>query len=483
MAAPARSYTSSLSEIWSGLMRRPSNSFDHFGVLSARRLASPTPSVLQSVTSAAAFTAKEARNRLRDFVSGNYTPSSIRSLASHLNGLFMRLESRKYGSAPPTNYLVDTVSHRSIPAAMVDNRLTARGLRRLFGAASAAHRAEAAPVRQRNPEAIPLHNSMLPYLRSAGNGAPFKDWDDLRFMTPVLLAGREYTVQGNKGFFGHPLDHAQDDPEANLAILRRAHAEGKRVVIPARTPEDARAGRLIPGMPILLKEGAVPAEDVASTLEADFLEKEFGEGLQEHYRKLAERAAPEAAATPAANVVSIAEFKAKFARKEKAPEPEPASGFGFGGQADDLDLTNVALRSELDDYGRERLVVWDTKNDAEVALGPHMLPAGTYPKEDGYGLSLGYVRMDEEANITHLDREMRLHNPYGPAFLPAPGSAQKPAFAIEGEPLSAAELRRRRDALHAGPGQPELETPNADSTAFGGVDPAPEPVAAPGMRR
>src|SRR3546814_3147944 len=98
-------------------------------------------------------------------------------------------------------------------------------------------------------------------------------------------------------------------------MLRRARSEGKRVVIPAATREDAAAGRLIPGMPILLREGAVPAEDIHPTLAASHLEEAFGESLPEHYRKLAASAAPETPSGVAANVVSIADFKAKFARK------------------------------------------------------------------------------------------------------------------------------------------------------------------------
>src|SRR3546814_8949692 len=88
-------------------------------------------------------------------------------------------------------------------------------------------------------------------------------------------------------------------------------------------------------------------------------------------------------------------------------------------------------------------------------MGVHMLPEGVYPKEDASGMHLGHVQLDEHANISHLDRDMRLHNPYGAAFLPAPGSGQRPVFAIEGAPLSAAELRRRRDALFERP-EPEV---------------------------
>src|SRR3546814_3732056 len=96
------------------------------------------------------------------------------------------------------------------------------------------------------------------------------------------------------------------------------------------------------------------------------------------------------------------------------------------------------------------------------------------------GMHLGHVQLDEHANISHLDRDMRLHNPYGAAFLPAPGSGQRPVFAIEGAPLSAAELRRRRDALFERP-EPEVAA-STTATAFGEIDTQPSPRM-PGMAR
>src|SRR3546814_196840 len=109
--------------VFGGLMsaftRRPISSLDNFGVLSARRLNGPAPSALQSQAPTGAFGASEVRSRLSDFVGGRYVPSSIKELASHMRGLFLRLETRKYGDAPPTNHLVDTVTRRSIPAVQV----------------------------------------------------------------------------------------------------------------------------------------------------------------------------------------------------------------------------------------------------------------------------------------------------------------------------------------------------------------------------
>src|SRR3546814_6673350 len=83
-------------------------------------------------------------------------------------------------------------------------------------------------------------------------------------------------------------------------------------------------------------------------------------------------------------------------------------------------------------------------------------------------MHLGHVQLDEHANISHLDRDMRLHNPYGAAFFPAPGSGKRTVFAIEGAPLSAAELRRRRDALFE---RPETEvTASMTETELGEIN-------------
>src|SRR3546814_21137568 len=100
-------------------------------------------------------------------------------------------------------------------------------------------------------------------------------------------------------------------------------------------------------MPSLLREGVVSAEDVHPTLAASQLEEAFGESLPEHYRKLAASAAPETPSGVAATVVSIADFRAKFARRSAAVvTPEPSADPGFGGGAAGLATTNLALRSE-----------------------------------------------------------------------------------------------------------------------------------------
>src|SRR5690606_4303587 len=153
---------------------------------------------------------------------------------------------------------------------------------------------------------------------------------------------------------------------------------------------------------------AVAASEVDRTLDADFLGRAFGESLVEHYRKLAAAAVPDVPGPRATNVISIAEFKAKFARK-RDPEPEIGAAPGFGTDGVDLsrfDPSVIALRSELDADGNETLTVWNVQTNAAVSMDPRALPPGLYSKEDAFGLPLGHVKVDREASLTHLDREM-----------------------------------------------------------------------------
>src|SRR3546814_10664031 len=96
-----------------------------------------------------------------------------------MRGLFLRLETRKYGDAPPTNHLVDTVTRRSILAVQVDIRVTARGLRRVFGGQPAAQTGARRPAQQVRAGALALRNGMRPHLRSARGAPDFADWTDL----------------------------------------------------------------------------------------------------------------------------------------------------------------------------------------------------------------------------------------------------------------------------------------------------------------
>src|SRR3546814_14996261 len=100
-------------------------------------------------------------------------------------------------------------------------------------------------------------------------------------------------------------------------------------------------------MPSLLREGVVSAEDVHPTLAASQLEEAFGESLPEHYRKLAASAAPETPSGVAAKVVSIADFRAKFARRSDAGvDTEPSADLAFGCGAPGMDTPNIALPSQ-----------------------------------------------------------------------------------------------------------------------------------------
>jgi hypothetical protein len=375
---------------------------------------------VRDAVEALAFSVSEARDRLRELVAGNF-PETFSELVSYLERRLLRIETRQYGRARPTNYIVDEVTRQAVPAAQVDPRLSVGGISRLFGrsvAAEAALRAERLKSDPVYALSQKLRASLLPQLRAADGGPAFPSWDDLRFMLPAVLPGLEYSVQGERAYIGKAYGHASTDPVENLALLRRAKSDGVQLCVPAASRDDALAGRLIPGMPVLVRASAVPAEMIDVSLSHTFLSRAYGESLSKHFGAMARQAAAFVApGVPGLdNVVSIAEYRAAdFLQKFRRPEPQPQQA-----AKPTIDPKTTVIRSELDSSGKERMTVWDTRQNVALAADVRALPAGTYPKEDCFGMDLGAVAVGPDGALTHLDLDGNQHNPWGPSFEAAP---------------------------------------------------------------
>ena len=148
-----------------------------------------------------AFTVREARNRLRDMISGAQKITSVSQLVSYLRDNFMTPEIRNYGGAKEgTVHLRDEVTGESAPGAAVHVSLSSRGLRNLSGpnvVLSASSAPSAMETRYRDA------------LRVAYKGQPvaYAGWESLKIGLPTALSRNvslAYTVVDGVGYIGRP---------------------------------------------------------------------------------------------------------------------------------------------------------------------------------------------------------------------------------------------------------------------------------------
>lgn len=416
--------------------------YDRFGVLVAGDVAPRLRGRRES-----GFTVREARSRIGDFLDGTFKPRSIGELMHYLSGRMMRIEARKLRDGKSANYLVDRATRQSVLAATVDRRLARPGLARMFGRTLDAEAEALRRKIEQSPEmtdARRLRSINASRLLSANGKIPFTDWEDLRFSAPAMFEGREVTAQGREVWLGTEYARASTDPEQNLRMMRKAQAEGRRLVFPARTKSDVAAGRLIPGMPVLLREGAVRSKLVDPSMTFEAMAEKFGEDPFKHFEVLGERFGQAEAMSNAApqKVVSMADFKARFSkRKDPAPSaaPEVVTGVRRAG-------SRYVVRHELAEGGREVFFLHDSATGQSGRVDPRKLPAGRYAKEDAFGLPSGSIVVDAERGFAHYDEQERFHNPYGPAIVAGPESKDPPRWAVDGEFMS----RREFDGLRGG---------------------------------
>lgn len=421
-----------------------------FGVTRANQFA-PRKKVQPALAREVGFSIADARDRIREFLDGSYNPKRLGDLLGYLTSRMLKLEARRTRDGNSSHYIVDMLTKQAVPAAAVDPRLSRPGIARKYGSSI---EAEADRVRQsRSPEerlAHTLRNENAARLLSAdADATPFNDWEDLSFSAPAMFRGREFAAQGKDIWVGVVFDRASDDPEFNRQILARARAEGRKLIIPALTKEDALAGRFTPGMPILLRDGAVRTRFIDATLSYQKLSEKFGKSPHEHFRDMQRRYANQASELSAANggskVVELDAFRAQFRRAAPAPvqaEVRPVA------QVAAPATKSFAIRHEVDENGNEQLAIVDLETGAARPFDPKALTPGRYPKEDGFGLPAGTMVISAEGGYAHLDPEGRYHNSTGPAIVQPPGSNAANRYAIDGEFVRAQNFLEQRDARY-----------------------------------
>ena len=432
--------------------------FDNFGAVIGVRPSNMTllRETYEQISENVEFGVDEARRRLKSFVEGKVAFKAFGDMTSYLSGKLLKIETRIYGDGRTANYLVDRVSRKAVPAAQVDRRLSVNGVKKMMGSTIEEEAAAKARTSKRNPDAVAAFEvrGMVRDLMSGGK-LPFKGWAEMDFTLRNVADDRRYTVQGGKAWIGQEYAIASEDPKENLAIFARAKADGLKLIVPASVAKDAKEGKLEPGMPILLREGAAPAAMVDPAFAHGTLERAFGESLYDFNRERRERSRGRAGFAPG-KVVSISQVKADdFLQRFMRREVEENVGFEregtFGGLVAAVDAAKVAVRRVIGEDGRMKLVVRDAAADSERPIEVRSLPANVYPLEDSYGIRVGFARIDEEGSMRFFDEQMRAHNEYGPSYDPAPGSLKRPSWSIAGREMSPGEFREAVGAPQAQP--------------------------------
>ena len=451
----------------STMLTRPGGTYANFGVLAALEVGAVAGlrARLRNAAETAAFTVDEARSRLREIVGGRFRPRSMRDLDRHLGERRMSVEMRAYGSGPAATYLVDKATKGAVPAALVHRSLSASALERRFGATVAPRgmRPSERPAPP-DPNVIRVRRLLHGIFPAAKDVPPFDSWEQLQMSLPVLTDGLAYTVQGGKGYIGRVFGTASSDPAANLRLLDEARRQGIRLVLPAHDRDGALAGRLVAGMAVLVASDSVAAKKVDPRLEHAFMADAFGESFSDNLLSIRSRAEErEMFATPAANVVDFARFKAEEFRSRFARAQEPPAPVQEAPRPPKL-----SVRTTQTMEGAEVLVAWNGEKGAEA--GPaSALPPGTYLKECAFEIPRGYVRVDEEGTIHHFSMDMRPHNPNGPAVVHPPGSGRPDEWALDGVMIAEGEFIGRTKVVEpVHEPEPEAAMPEiARGRAFG----------------
>lgn len=428
-----------------------------FGVSKAR-MTTPKKTVAPSIVVARSVgdALGELRERIKEFLDGSFSPKNLQDLLNYLGERMLRLENRKSPDGSNAHYLVDVDSNETVLASLVDSRLSRPGLARTFGQTM---EAEAEGVRRRTtrtPEqviAMALRNQNAGRLLSADQAmTPFEDWEDVMFSAPAMFDGREICMQGDVLWLGTAIGAASEDAEENRRMMRKAQLEGKSLVYPAASAADVAAGRLTPGMPILLKEGAVRLHAVDPRLSSANLTVAYGMSLRERFLQMQQRYSNRMkelrnGGVADDKVIDLAAFRRQFARSA-APAPTPAVARPRPAPASrsiDRSAPDSVVRHEIGADGAERIVIVDRGTGTETPYEAGKVLAGRYLKEDSFGLPAGYLVVDAEGGYSHFDQHDRFHNSLGPAIVPHPGSDEAPRYFIDGVAQSTPE---GHDVLH-----------------------------------
>lgn len=397
------------------------NSLASFGVTAVR------PGAAKTMRMSTVSLVREIRSRIPEFITDGHFPRQFSDFLSYLKSRSLSLETRVDNLGNRANYVTDERSGRSVPAADVDSRLSVSGIARLFGVSmekTAEQKYQSLSDEQKR--ALDIRRQHAGRLLDKSSGNAFVDWADVVWSAPVILKG-EVSVFGDEAWVGPAMATASDDPAENLEIIAQARASGVKIIPPARTREDALAGRFVAGMPILLSAKATRLRLIDEELDHGTLTRNFGRSIFDHYEALA-KSSHARQRTRQDQQASAADFMKRFGKKKRRTESDVVMHRG------------ITVMHEVTDAGRERMMVIHL-DGSQARFDPRVLAPGRYAKEDPYGLpSGGYIEVKEGGTaFAHLDGAGRLHNETGPAVvtLGLSGAVQSAVYALDGATMDA----------------------------------------------
>lgn len=361
-----------------------------FGVLAAME-STVTRDWTKVATDFARFTIDEARERLAALVDGDFFVDSFQDLMEYLKERSLALESRIL-QGNIINFLVDTKTKQSVPAAQVHPSLSHQNIR-----------------------ALEMRGSLKRVVGSADPAQVFGNWQGMSMLLDQSDEDLGYTVSGETGYFGRKYAVATTNADENMAIIRKARSEGVELIVPNRSGHEP--GDMVAGMPILRKSKSMDASLVHPSLDHRNLTLAFGQTMFDLYEELARKNSSGPASTRAidpksAEVLSFEDFKARYAAPKNAVNEFADSdddGLGFGGLVEPVKRTNgkrtIVLRRGADSSGS--LAVWDADNEFELQMAPNCLPEGEYQRLSVNGDLEGYSVVGHRGSLKHLDRNRR----------------------------------------------------------------------------
>lgn len=334
------------------------------------------------------FTIEEVRDRIKEFISGSFIPDTINELIKYLSDRFLKIETRINSNGNVVNYVVDTKTRKSIPAAQIHPTLS--------------HSA----ILSRD-----LRQKIKPLLGNTSPSDAFSSWQGMSFVFENSENNVGYTVShNNQGYIGKVYAYATSDIEMNKKIIKQAQIKGISLIIPEYYEGSAKLGKLVSGLPILIKTQSLKAEIINKSLSHSLLTESWGIGLKQSYVNMFNDAKKSGIVDKVDdNIVDfvsvknkkqkakdLEEFKRKFLKKEETNDfvyGDTEEDIGFAGLSGNEKTRNkersfAIIREKLPN-GLYQSIVWDTDYNEEAPLNPNCLPFGQYKWQNEKGEQLG----------------------------------------------------------------------------------------------
>lgn len=411
----------------SSISRSGPNMFETFGPAARnakRRSAPKSPHY-----SVLGFSVSSAKNRLRGMLDTLTSVTSLESLQGLLSGNDVTIEARAQGKQQAVTYLRDNVTQRSVRAAEIDRRLSFRSLQQKLGFG----REEKKVLTREERIGLSYRQVLLNVNRTQPGEELFESWDDMYFSLPNMVRGVSYIERNGVGIIGKVACLCPGTKEELDAIVSEAKLVGKRLLVPTAA---------VKGAPILDAAYSARAELVHKSLNAKRLGEKYGILNTSFFvdrDKKRMRYNDRVIDGKAVKTMSVAELRHRFARDPataKAPE-KPVNAFGFGFNDD---KGRIIVRQDINDHGAEEFKMLSGSSREDIPGVIQKLPAGTYDREDAYGLRSGSVVVDEDGTVRLLNLKGDLHNESGPAVIAPPHVIRPKIYSIDGVKMSRQEF-------------------------------------------